>query len=46
MIFTLLAAAVHVLIFVLESVLFRRPFAWRAFGIGTQQDAETTREWR
>ncbi len=33
------------LFFVLESVLFRRPFAWRTFGIGNQQDAETTRDW-
>ena len=44
-IFALLAAAIHVLFFVLESVLFRRPFAWRTFGIRTQQDAETTRDW-
>ncbi len=44
-IFALLAAAIHVLFFVLESVLFRRPFAWRTFGIVTQQDAETTRDW-
>jgi len=44
-IFAVLAAAIHVLFFVLESVLFRRPFAWRAFGIRTQQDAETTRDW-
>jgi putative membrane protein len=26
-------------------VLFRRPFAWRTFGIGTAQDAETVRDW-
>jgi putative membrane protein len=44
-IFALLAAAIHVLFFVLESVLFRRPFAWRTFGIRTQQDPETTRDW-
>src|SRR6478672_5685469 len=44
-ILALLAAAIHVLFFVLESVLFRRPFAWRTFGIRTQQDAETTRDW-
>ena len=44
-VFALLAAAIHVLFFVLESVLFRRPFAWRTFGIRTQQDAETTRDW-
>jgi putative membrane protein len=44
-IFALVAAAIHVLFFVLESVLFRRPFAWRTFGIRNQQDAETTRDW-
>jgi len=44
-VFALLAAAIHVLFFVLESVLFRRPLAWRTFGIRTQQDAETTRDW-
>jgi len=44
-VFALLAAAIHVLFFVLESVLFRRPFAWRTFGIRNQQDAETTRDW-
>ena len=44
-IFALLAAAIHVLFFFLESVVFRRPFAWRTFGIRTQQDAETTRDW-
>jgi putative membrane protein len=44
-IFALLAAAIHVMFFVLESVLFRRPFAWRTFGISNQQDAETTRDW-
>jgi putative membrane protein len=44
-IFALLAAVIHVYIFALESLLFRRPFAWRTFGIGSQQDAETTRLW-
>jgi putative membrane protein len=44
-VFALLAAAVHVLFFVLESVLFLRPFAWRTFGIHSQQDAEITRDW-
>jgi putative membrane protein len=44
-VFALLAAAIHVLFFVLESVQFRRPLAWRTFGIRTQQDAETTRDW-
>jgi len=44
-IFALIAAAIHVLFFVLESVLFRRPFAWRTFGIRHQQDADTTHDW-
>ena len=44
-IFALLAGAIHVMFFVLESVLFRRPFAWRTFGIKNQQDAETTSDW-
>ena len=44
-VFALVAAAIHVLFFVLESVLFRRPFAWRTFGISNQQDADTTRDW-
>jgi putative membrane protein len=44
-VFALVAALIHVLFFVLESVLFRRPFAWRTFGIRSQQDAETTRDW-
>ncbi len=38
-----LAAAVHVYIFVLESVLWTRPSTWRAFGLRSQADAETTR---
>ena len=29
-VFALVAAVIHVLFFVLESVLFRRPFAWRS----------------
>ncbi len=44
-VFALVAALIHVMFFVLESVLFRRPFAWRTFGIRSQQDAETTRDW-
>lgn len=38
-----LAAAVHVYIFVLESVLWTRPSTWRVFGLRSQADAETTR---
>ena len=44
-VFALVAALIHVLFFVLESVLFRRPVAWRTFGVRSQQDAETTRDW-
>jgi putative membrane protein len=44
-VFAVLAALIHVMFFVLESVLFRRPFAWQTFGIRSQQDAETTRDW-
>lgn len=44
-ILALIAALIHLLFFVLESVLFRRPFAWRTFGIRSQVDAETTRDW-
>ena len=44
-VFALLAALIHVMFFVLESLLFQRPFAWRTFGIRSQQDAETTRDW-
>ena len=44
-IFALVAAVIHILFFVLESVLFRRPYAWRTFGVGSQQDADTTRDW-
>ena len=38
-----ISAAVHVYIFVLESLLWRRPSTWRVFGLRTQADAETTR---
>ncbi|WP_111720930.1 DUF1304 domain-containing protein [Homoserinimonas sp. OAct 916] len=38
-----LAAALHVGIFVMESVLWTRPAVWRLFGLRTQADAQTTR---
>lgn len=38
-----LAAAVHVYIFVLESVLWSRPSTWRVFGLRSQADADTTK---
>jgi putative membrane protein len=44
-IFALLAAAIHLLFFVLESILFRRPAGWRTFGVASQADADVTRDW-
>lgn len=38
-----LAAALHVGIFAMESVLWTRPQVWRLFGLRSQADAETTR---
>ncbi len=40
-----LAAGIHVLIFVLESILFARPAVWRRFGVRSQDDADTIRMW-
>jgi putative membrane protein len=40
-----LAAGIHVLIFVLESVLFARPAVWRRFGVASQRDADVIRMW-
>ncbi len=40
-IFALLAAAIHVYIFILESVRWRQPSAWRRFGIKDQTEANT-----
>ncbi len=44
-VFAVLAAVLHIVFFVLESVLFRRRFAWQAFGVRSQADAETIRDW-
>ena len=41
-VFTVLAALVHVYIFVLESVRWRQPATWKIFGIAGQQEADTT----
>ena len=38
-----LAALLHVYIFVMESVLWRRPRIWRRFGVADQAAADTTR---
>ena len=42
-VFAVLAAAVHVLIFTLESVLFTRPQVYRRFMVKSPQDAELLR---
>ena len=38
-----LAAALHVAIFVMESVGWTRPTVWKRFGVRNQEDAETTK---
>jgi putative membrane protein len=35
-----IAAVIHVLIFVLESILWSRPSTWRRFGLRSQGDAD------
>jgi putative membrane protein len=42
-VFAAIAALLHVLFFVMESVLFTRPDVYRRFGIASQQEAETVR---
>lgn len=44
-VFVGLAGVLHVVIFVMESVLFRRPAVWRRFLIGSPEDAEVVRPW-
>ena len=38
-----MAASMHILIFVLESVLWVRPTIWERFGVVSQEQAEMTR---
>lgn len=38
-----LAAALHVGIFIMESVAWTRPAVWKRFGVASQTDAQTTR---
>jgi putative membrane protein len=38
-----LASALHVAIFVMESVMWTTPSVWKRFGLASQEDAETTR---
>ena len=42
-VFVTLAAALHVGIFVMESVSWTRPSIWRRFGVADQQAADITR---
>ncbi len=35
-----LASALHVAFFVVESLRFRNPATWRAFGLGSQAEAD------
>jgi putative membrane protein len=42
-IFVFLAAVVHVLIFLLESILWSKPSTWRRFGLRSQDEADTVR---
>jgi putative membrane protein len=42
-VFVVIAAALHVVIFSLESVRWSKPSTWRAFGIKTQADADVVR---
>jgi putative membrane protein len=42
-VFVGIAGLIHVVIFLLESVLWNRPSTWKRFGLTTQGDAETLR---
>jgi putative membrane protein len=42
-VFLAIAAAIHVFIFVLESVMWSRPSTWRGFGVRSQADADVIR---
>ena len=39
----LIAAAIHVLFFVMESIVFSQPKVWRRFGLKSQADADVVR---
>jgi putative membrane protein len=39
----LLAALLHIYIFSMESLTWRRPATWKRFGLASQAEAETTR---
>jgi putative membrane protein len=42
-IFLFIAAAIHVLIFFLESILWQKPSTWKRFGLRTQEEADTVK---
>lgn len=42
-ILVVLASALHIAIFMMESVLWTRQATWKRFGLRSQEDAETTR---
>lgn len=44
-VFVAVAGAMHVLIFVMESVLFRRPQVYRRFLVKSPEEAETAKPW-
>lgn len=44
-VFVAIAGAMHVLIFVMESVLFRRPQVYRRFLVPGQAEVETVKPW-
>ena len=42
-VFVTLAAALHVGIFIMESISWTRPSIWKRFGVASQEAAQTTR---
>ncbi|MET0317260.1 MAG: DUF1304 domain-containing protein, partial [Rhodococcus fascians] len=42
-IFAAVAAALHVVIFFMESVAWTKPAVWRRFGVASQADADVVR---
>ncbi|CAN5294221.1 DUF1304 domain-containing protein [soil metagenome] len=42
-VFVFIAAVIHVLIFLMESILWTKPATWRRFGLKTQEEADTVR---
>lgn len=42
-VFAALAAALHVVIFVMESVLWSKPAIWAKFGVASQNDADVVK---